>query len=139
MLLFAVAQPSTADMDGCRVVGPRGLCRPLDEKRGFPTSHPGRAGQGRAGQGAGQAGQGRQARGLGGRQGRAGLPKTVGHFLGKLLTVRASVGASSAHANGQRRSRQFRVGGFFSFFKGLFLFRRRSREPRWRQATNQLP
>ena len=25
-------------MDYCRVVGPRGLCRPLDEKQGFPTN-----------------------------------------------------------------------------------------------------
>ena len=25
-------------MDSCRVVGPRGLCRPLDEKQGFPTN-----------------------------------------------------------------------------------------------------
>ena len=34
-----------------------------------------------------------------------------------------------------------RSGGIrvFFFFKGLFLFRRRSREPQLRQATNQLP
>ena len=50
-------------MDGCRVVGPRGLCRPLDEKQGFSNKQPGlappsaktgsagRAGQGGAGQG----------------------------------------------------------------------------------------
>ena len=25
-------------MDCCRVVGPRGLCRPLDEKQGLPTN-----------------------------------------------------------------------------------------------------
>ena len=27
-----------AEMDYCRVVGPRGLCRPLDEKQGLPTN-----------------------------------------------------------------------------------------------------
>ena len=72
-------------MDWCGVVGPRGLCRPLDEKKGFPTntsplapcqgcSRPhtgldlGRAGQGRTGgQGrAGRAGQGRAGKGEGG-------------------------------------------------------------------------
>ena len=26
-------------MERCRVVGPRGLCRPLDEKQGFPTNN----------------------------------------------------------------------------------------------------
>ena len=31
---------TTAEMDWCRVVGPRGLCRPLDEKQGFPTKNP---------------------------------------------------------------------------------------------------
>ena len=57
-----IAQTSTAEMDWCRVVGPRSLCRPLDEN-GFPSNNPhldparvartgyGRAGQGSAGQG----------------------------------------------------------------------------------------
>ena len=66
-------------------------------KSKFPTNNlagQGRAGQGRAGQG--RAGQGRAA-------GRAGLTVLSGRG--------ASVGASSAHANGQRRSRQFRVSG----------------------------
>ena len=56
-------------MGWCRVVGPRGLCRPLDEKQATNKqpgpSRPVRAirrantGQGRAGQGAGHRGQGR--------------------------------------------------------------------------------
>ena len=82
-----IAQPSTADMDGCRVVGPRGLCRPL----AFPTKcedwlgsagrAQGRAGQGRAGQGSragqGRAGQGRAGQGRAG-QGRAGQGRAAG-------------------------------------------------------------
>ena len=63
-------------MDGCRIVGPRGLCRPLDEKQGFPTNNLAlapcqkTAGQGRAGEaGQGRAGQGRAGQGRG--QGRA--------------------------------------------------------------------
>ena len=73
----------------CRVVGPRGLCRPLGEKQVSnkqPGPHAllglldvlgreGRAGQGRAGQGRagrqGRAGQGRAGQGRAG-QGRAG-------------------------------------------------------------------
>ena len=70
-------------MDCCRVVGPRGLCRPLDEKQGFPTNTSpfapwkgcSKAEQSRttfrekAGGGRGGQGQGRQRKG---RQGRAG-------------------------------------------------------------------
>ena len=42
-------------MDWCRVVGPHGLCRPLDDKQGFPTNNLALAPcQGRAGQGRGQ-------------------------------------------------------------------------------------
>ena len=96
----------------------------------------GRAGQG--GQGAGGTGAGAQGaggRGAGQRagqragqagQGRAGLPRppqkaqmTPMVFVasrqrshsrgGRHYSPGASVGASSAHANGQRRSRQFRV------------------------------
>ena len=33
------------EMENCRVVGPRGLCRPLDEKQGFPTNKCSKAGQ----------------------------------------------------------------------------------------------
>ena len=75
-------------MDWCRVGGPRGLCRPLDEKRGFPTNNPpfapcylevstpipaksrpqklarGRADQSRAGR-AGRAQQSRAGQGVG--------------------------------------------------------------------------
>ena len=46
-------------MDWCRVVGPRGLCRPLDEKQ-VSNKQPGPralSGQGRAGQGRAGAGQ----------------------------------------------------------------------------------
>ena len=71
-------------------------------KSKFPTNNlagQGRAGQGRAGQG--RAGQGRAGQGR--AAGRAGLTVLSGRG--------ASVGASSAHANGQRRSRQFRVSG----------------------------
>ena len=32
-------QQTTVEMDWCRVVGPRGLCRPLDEKPKFPTNN----------------------------------------------------------------------------------------------------
>ena len=56
-------------MDWCRLVGPRGLCRPLDEKqvsnkqpgpsRPVRASRRANTGQGRAGQGQGRAGQGR--------------------------------------------------------------------------------
>ena len=56
-------------MDWCRLVGPRGLCRPLDEKqvsnkqpgpsRPVRASRHANTGQGRAGQGQGRAGQGR--------------------------------------------------------------------------------
>ena len=35
---MCVSQQSGAEMDSCRVVGPRGLCRPLDEKQGSPTN-----------------------------------------------------------------------------------------------------
>ena len=35
---LCVSQQNGAEMDYCRVVGPRGLCRPLDEKQGFPTN-----------------------------------------------------------------------------------------------------
>ena len=31
------SRQATAEMGWCRVVGPRGLCRPLDVKQGFPT------------------------------------------------------------------------------------------------------
>ena len=85
-------------MDWCRVVGPRGLCRPLDEEQ-VSNKQPGprallglldgagqgRAGQGRAGQagpgGAGGAGQGRAGQGRAGQgragQGRAGQGRAV--------------------------------------------------------------
>ena len=66
-----ILQQSTTEMDWCRVVGPGGLCRPLDEKQ-VSNKQPGpsrpvratrrasRAGQGRAGRaGQGRAGQGR--------------------------------------------------------------------------------
>ena len=153
-------------MDWCRVVGPRGLCRPLDEKQGFQQTagqqagkqDKGRAGHGRAGQGragrggAGRAGQGRAGQGRAAqrsaaqrrgqaRQGRAGQGRAgqgreagqagqgrarqgrAGQGRGRaragqgkcssaltVLTGRsAAVGASSAHTNGQRRSRQFRL------------------------------
>ena len=83
-------------MDYCRVVGPRGLCRPLDKQAGVPNKQfasrtlsgllgstakqadfsqkacfrmQGRAGQGQGGQG--RAGQGRAGQGRAG-QGRAG-------------------------------------------------------------------
>ena len=94
-------------MDWCRVVGPRGLCRPLDEKQ-VSNKQPGpralsglldvltQAGQGRAGGRGPGRGHGGRGQGAGGRgQGARGS----GH-VGTL---------SSAHANGQRRSRQFRV------------------------------
>ena len=131
-------------------MGPRGLCRPLDEKHGFPSQgragqQGSRAGQGRAGQGEGRAGQGRAGQGrvragqgragqgrarqgrAGQGQGRAGGPSTstndlmVRGFGVSLLPIRGIPGAftlphrseasvaSSTHANGQRRSRQFRV------------------------------
>ena len=35
-----MSQQTTAEMDWCRVVGPRGLCRPLDEKQALPTNNP---------------------------------------------------------------------------------------------------
>ena len=75
-------------MDWCRVVGPRGLRRPLDEKQVsnkralsglLDVLTQGRAGQSRAGQGRagqargqGRAGQGRAGQGKGTAQGRAG-------------------------------------------------------------------
>ena len=59
-----MSQQATAEMDWCQAVGPRDLCRPLDEKRRFPTSRvghgkarQGRPGQARAGQGKGRAWQ----------------------------------------------------------------------------------
>ena len=80
-----ISQQSTTEMDWCRVVGPRGLCRPLDEKQ-VSNKQPGpratrraNTGQGRAGQGrAGQrrAGQGRAGQGR--AQGRAGHPSRTG-------------------------------------------------------------
>ena len=68
-------QETTAEMDWHRVVGPRGLCRPLDESKGFQqTTCPSRpvraarsarhskqvsrAGAGQGGQGRAEAGQG---------------------------------------------------------------------------------
>ncbi|CAE7928211.1 unnamed protein product [Symbiodinium sp. KB8] len=36
---MSVARQTTAEMDWCRVVGPRGLCGPLDEMQRFPTSN----------------------------------------------------------------------------------------------------
>ena len=35
---MSVSQQNGAEVDYCRVVGPRGLCRPLDEKQGLPTN-----------------------------------------------------------------------------------------------------
>ena len=35
-----IPQQSTAEMDWCRVVGPHGLCRPLDEKQVQQTTRP---------------------------------------------------------------------------------------------------
>ena len=144
-------------MDWCRVVGPRGLCRPLDEKHGFPLNNPhlapckgrtkwqtiaGRLGRqagrqaGRAGRAGGRAGKGgpwpdqndinggefgvllyclTAERSFAGR--RHYRPRIPGRLYPPSPCCRdarpgASVGASSAHANGQRRSRQFRVLGF---------------------------
>ena len=37
---MSVSQQTTAEMDRCRVVGLRGLCRPLDERQRFPTNNP---------------------------------------------------------------------------------------------------
>ena len=157
-----IAQPSTAEMDWCQVVGPRGF--PLNNPHLAPCKgrskwqtiagrlgrQAGRAGAGhRAAQGSrgqqraaegsrgqqraaeGSRGQQRAAEGTGGTghraqrtghraqgtgqgragQGRAGPGFTLPH---RLVEARpgASVGASSAHANGQRRSRQFRGLGF---------------------------
>ena len=69
---------------------------------GCRSSRPGAGlGQGRAGQGRAEQGSRRAA----GGQGRAG--QGTGD-----VRPGASVGASSAHANGQRRSRQFRGLGF---------------------------
>ena len=53
-----------AEMDYCRVVGPRGLCRPLDERKGsqqtLRLSHPVRVArkQGKQATSCGQGGQG---------------------------------------------------------------------------------
>ena len=79
----------------------------------------GRAGQGRAGQGRAEQGRAGQGRAGQGRAGRArGLRARAASFTRRLYPPSpscrdarpgASVGASSAHANGQRRSRQFRV------------------------------
>ena len=33
-----ISKQATAETDWCGVVGPRGLCRPRDEKKGFPTN-----------------------------------------------------------------------------------------------------
>ena len=76
-----MSQQSTTEMGWCRVVGPRGLCRPLDEKQAtnkqpghralsglLDVLTQGRAGQGRAGQGReGRAGQGRAGQGRAGQ------------------------------------------------------------------------
>ena len=35
-----IPQEATAEMDWCRLVGPHGLCRPLDESQAFPTNTP---------------------------------------------------------------------------------------------------
>ena len=82
---------SNAEMDWCRVVGPCGLCRPLDEKHGFPANTPHlapckgrlkgtRAGQGRAGSRAGQRQRAAAAgRAQGRAQGRAGGQGARGH------------------------------------------------------------
>ena len=32
-----ISQQTTAEMDWCRVVGPRGLCRPLNQKQALPS------------------------------------------------------------------------------------------------------
>ena len=85
-----MSQQSTTEMGWCRVVGPRGLCRPLDEKQAtnkhlsglLDVLTQGRAGQGRAGQG--RAGQGRAGRGGAGRggagRGRARAPQQARGF-----------------------------------------------------------
>ena len=83
-----ISQQSTTEMDWCRVVGPRGLCRPLDEKQ-VSNKQPGpratrraNTGQGRAGQGRAaqrRAGQGRAGQGAG--QGRAPESHRVMEFL----------------------------------------------------------
>ena len=65
-----------------------------------------RAGQGRAGQG--RAGQGRPGQDRAG-QGRAGQGRAGSVLCEPKPSHFAWVGASSAHANGQRRCRQFRV------------------------------
>ena len=76
-------------MDWCRVVGPRGLCRPLDENKQPGPSHPVRAtrrantGQGAGGRGQGAGGRGQGAggrgRGAGGRgQGAGGRGQGAG-------------------------------------------------------------
>ena len=85
-------------------------------RAGQGTAGQGRAGQGRAGhsragQGKGRAGQGRAGQGRAGQgrgRARAGQGKCSSALT--VLTGRsAAVGASSAHTNGQRRSRQFRL------------------------------
>ena len=98
-------------MDWCRVAGPRGLCRPLDEEQ-VPNKQPGprallglldRAGQGRAGQGrAGRAGQEGRAGGQGGRagQGRAGL----GLGQGRAGGGRAGQGRAGAGAQDPQKA-----------------------------------
>ena len=35
-----ISKQTTAEMDWRQVVGPSGLCRPLDEKNGFPSNNP---------------------------------------------------------------------------------------------------
>ena len=154
---MCVPQQNGAEMDYCRVVGPRGLCRPLDEKQGFPTNtsplapcqgcskawQSGRARQSRAGhlrtgQGYRDQRRGQQIRGVASSnwprrfrryfldpqncQKKCGLRKIGGvapsDRPGRLYPPSpscrdarpgASVGASSAHANSQQCSRQFRV------------------------------
>ena len=101
-----ISQQSTTEMGWCRVVGPRGLCRPLDEKQAT-NKQPGTSRPVRATRRADTAGQGRAA-------GRRHYSPRVPRLYPPSPCCRdarpgASVGASSAHANGQRRSRQFRV------------------------------
>ena len=157
---FTPQTPLKGEMDWCRVVGPRGLCRPLDEKQTTWPSRPVKAtrcantGQRRAGQCRALFGKEANSPGPGGPaslefasrctppdppkkhrprrrwwvwgssllpngkeviRGAASLQSScTGRLYPPSPCCRdarpgASVGASSAHANGQRRSRQFRV------------------------------
>ena len=114
-------------MDWCRVVGPRGLCRPLDEKQ-VSNKQPGpsrpvrasrrantgqgRAGQGRAGpavQGRARAGQGRAGPGPGQGQGRPGQARaggSKGSFSGRPGQGRAGQGRAATRPPGQGRAGQ---------------------------------